>query len=149
MSPMRPDAKRPALIFRSHEHGPADDLARVDAGLDAHNRTFAPLADVRPLSTFAHAGDRLVGGAVGRTWGACAELQQLWVEPAQRREGIGARLLEAFEAEAARRGCTLVYLETFDFQAPAFYRARGYQVDVETHGFTGGAVKYAMRKRLG
>ena len=32
------------------------------------------------------------------------------------------------QALAAQRGCTVFYLETFSFQAPALYRRLGYEV---------------------
>ena len=31
------------------------------------------------------------------------------------------------QAEAVRRGCTLAYLDTFNFQAPVFYERLGYE----------------------
>ena len=63
------------------------DLLAVDHGLDSHNQAVAPLAGVKPLACFASDGaSAVVGGAVGRTWGRCCELQQLWVaSPHQRR----------------------------------------------------------------
>lgn len=127
----------------------AADLAAVDAWLDAFNQGHAALADVRPLSVFGRAeGGRLIAGAVGRTWGDCCELQQLAVDPARRGQGLGQQLLQEFEAAAAARGCSLVYLDTFSFQAPRFYQRAGYRVVLETRGYTQGTVKYTMHKVL-
>lgn len=132
-----------------HDDVPAHAAGVVDAGLGASNDAAAPLHQVRPLTCFAHASDgRVLGGAVGRTWGECAELQQLWVAPAERRRGLGARLVRAFEAGAQGRGCRRVYLETFSFQAPALYRALGYRVGLELKGFAPGIVKYTMLREL-
>jgi ribosomal protein S18 acetylase RimI-like enzyme len=85
---------------------------------------------------------------VGRTWGLCAELQQLWVSPAYRRRGIASQLVHAFESRARARGCTTVYLETFSFQAPALYRALGYEVRLELSGFAPGIGKFTMVREL-
>ena len=62
---------------------------------------------------------------------------------------MGSRLLRDFEARARTRGCWLVYLETFSFQAPAFYKAHGYAVAFEIRGYTQGMVKHTMTKTLG
>ena len=89
----------------------------------------------------------IVGGAVGRTWGLCCELQQLWVEAAMRRKGLGARLVTSFEARARERGCRTFYLETFSFQAPSLYRSLGYEVRLTIRGMAPGVVKHVWCAR--
>ena len=132
-----------------HAPATAAALGAVDAGLGAFNQAFAPLGDVRALHVIAEGtAGQVVGGAIGRTWGRCCELQQIWVDEASRRAGVGSALMAAFEAEARVRGCDLVYLETFSFQAPAFYRGRGYHEALRIEGYTGDAVKYMLHKRL-
>lgn len=129
---------------------PAQAVEVVDAGLGAFNEGAAPLEQVRPLACFARvAGDRVIGGAVGRRWGECCELQQLWVLPEARGRGLGTRLLRAFEAQAQACGCRQVYLETWSFQARPFYAARGYELLLELRGYGPGLAKYTMRRWLG
>lgn len=138
------------LVFSVQDQVTPSDAAAVDAGLDAANIAAGPLRDVRGLAAMAHTADGLpVGGAVGRTWGACCELQQLWVSAEHRHQGVGSRLLRNFEERARARGCRLVYLDTFSFQAPEFYKAHGYEVAFEIHGYTQGVVKHTMTKALG
>lgn len=138
------------LQFTVHDSVPVEEGGLVDAGLDAWNAAAAPLQDVTPLSCFARLpSGAVVGGAVGRTWGDCCELQQLWVDEAQRRQGIGADLVRAFEARAQARACHTFYLETFSFQAPSLYRSLGYEVAVALEGFAPGITKYFMVRRVG
>ena len=128
-----------------HDDLPRDAAEVVDAGLGSANEAAAPLHEVRALSCFARLpAGQVIGGAVGRTWGSCCELQQLWVAPAHRRRGIGTCLVEAFERRAESRGCRTFYLETFSFQAPDLYRSLGYQARLELRGFGSGVVKYTM-----
>jgi GNAT superfamily N-acetyltransferase len=125
------------------------DLAIVDAGIDQHNLAEPEIHNVAQLATFArYSNHQVKGGAVGRTWGECCELQQLWVAQDARGRGTGNELMNSFEREARRRGCALVYLDTFTFQARPFYEKRGYEVVLETPGFPNGIVKYTMHKRL-
>jgi ribosomal protein S18 acetylase RimI-like enzyme len=136
--------------YTVHDEVPRDDAALIDSGLGRANQTAAPLHEVQPLACFARrVGGEVVGGAVGRTWGTCCELQQLWVEPEQRRQGIGTHLVREFEHRASVRGCRTFYLETFSFQAPALYRALGYEVRLELRGFAPGIVKYTMVREAG
>lgn len=135
----------PDLVFTSHDDVPREDGAIVDAGLDKANEAAAPLHDVCPLSGFARwPSGEIVGGIVGRTWGACCEIQRLWVHADQRRRGIGTRLIQEFERRAEARGCHTFYLETFSFQAPRLYQALGYTVGLAIPGFTETIVKYIM-----
>ncbi|MFO1217179.1 MAG: GNAT family N-acetyltransferase [Burkholderiaceae bacterium] len=140
----------PAITITEHDDPPAADAAVVDEGIGESNAAAAPLHDVRPLGCFARdASGAAVGGAVGRTWGECAELQQLWVAPSCRGRGIGRALVLRFEQQAVARGCRRCYLETFSFQAPALYRALGYVQQMQIEGFAPGIVKTAMVKELG
>jgi GNAT superfamily N-acetyltransferase len=139
-----------SFLYTVHDEVPRNDAALIDSGLGLANEAAAPLHEVQPLACFARrAGGEVVGGAVGRTWGTCCELRQLWVEQAQRRQGIGARLVREFEQRASVRGCRTFYLETFSFQAPSLYRALGYEVRLELRGFAPGIVKYTMVREAG
>ena len=135
------------ITIDTHDVPPPADAAVVDNGLGDANDAAAPLHDVRCLGCFARdAAGTVVGGALGRTWGGCCELQQLWVSSALQRQGIAAKLVQAFEAHAIARGCRTFHLETFSFQAAGFYRKVGYttayELDVYPHGIT----KHLMRK---
>ena len=132
-----------------HDEPSPADAALVDQGLDAHNEAAAPLHEVRPLGCFARQADgSVIGGALGRTWGECAELQQLWVDAAFRRRGHGAALVRRFERAALTRGCRRCYLYTFSFQAPELYRALGYVAQMQIDGFAPGITKFTMVREL-
>jgi ribosomal protein S18 acetylase RimI-like enzyme len=138
-----------ALTFTDCDDPPEASVLAVEKGLDAHNEAAAPLSDVRSLAAFAtEASGRIVGGATGRTWGACCELLQLWVDPAYRAGGVASRLLRLFEQRAAARGCGIFYLTTLSFQAPGFYRKHGYAPIAEISGYPGGIIKYHMYKEV-
>ncbi len=151
--PVKSDARRVGVGSVSfdvsvHDDHPPDESALVDDGLGEANDAAAPLHEVRPLSCFAREDSgRVIGGAVGRWWGACCELQQLWVHPSHRARGVATRLIAAFEARAREHGCSTFYLETFSFQAPALYRSLGYTVAYENKAYPHGIVKYVMIKR--
>jgi ribosomal protein S18 acetylase RimI-like enzyme len=53
-------------------------------------------------------------------------IEWIWVHDAYRRDGLGTRLVEAAEHEAAHRGCVVVRVNTHTFQAPGFYTRLGY-----------------------
>ena len=138
-----------AVSFADFDDPPKAAVLAVDSGLDLHNNAAAPLSDVRPLASLASdPAGQVVGGAVGRTWGRCCELLQLWVDPTYRAQGVATRLLRQFEQRAASRGCDVYYLTTLSFQAPEFYRKRGYASIAEISGYPDGITKYLMYKEV-
>ncbi len=78
-----------------------------------------------------------------------ADLDILWVEETYRRQGIGSALIRAAEHAAWERGCRMITLGTFDFQAKPLYEKHGFKVigtieDCPTKGH----VHYDMVKLL-
>lgn len=144
-----PMADSGSLTLEVHDDVPSEPARIVDHGLGEDNERAAPMEDVHPLACFARdPSGEVIGGAIGRTWGECCQLQQLWVAAPARGAGVGTRLVRRFEEHACARGCRTFYLDTFSFQAPAFYRKLGYVPVLEIAGFTQDIVFYSMMKRL-
>jgi ribosomal protein S18 acetylase RimI-like enzyme len=103
-----------------------------------------------PLHVWAldDSGD-LAGGLVGHTWTTWLHVTYLWVDAAHRGAGLGSRLLAEAEHIATDRGCTASRLETWDFQAPEFYRKQGYEVVCVIPDYPPGITEYMLTKRLG
>ena len=71
---------------------------------------------------------QIIAGTSGWTWASACEVRTLWVDGAWRGQGLGERLLATVEAEASVRGCQIVLLASYSFQAPAFYQRHGYNL---------------------
>lgn len=132
-----------------HDSCPVEAARVIDAGLGEFNDRAAPLHEVQPISCLVRdRGGRVVGGVIGRRWGKCCELQQLWVEAPSRGQGLGVQLVMEFESHAIRKGCNSFYLETFNFQAPQLYEKLGYKVEYARGGYPHGIVKFHMAKQV-
>lgn len=113
------------------------------------NREATGIDDGQGLGVFVRGDDGEIRAAVaGHTWGGCCEIRQVWVDEPLRRQGLGTRLLAAAEAEARRRGCTQLILNTHSFQAPAFYTRRGYTRVGEASDYPRGHSLISLRKQL-
>ncbi|WP_329547184.1 GNAT family N-acetyltransferase [Streptomyces sp. NBC_01356] len=92
----------------------------------------------------------LAGGLVGHTWATWLHVTYLWVDAPHRGTGLGSRLLAEGERLAIEeRGCRAARLETWDFQAPDFYKKQGYEVVCVIPDYPPGITEYTLTKRLG
>jgi ribosomal protein S18 acetylase RimI-like enzyme len=105
----------------------------------------------RPLHVWALTPTgALAAGLVGHTWTTWLHVTYLWVDDIHRGVGLGSHLLaEAEHMAVTERGCLNSRLETWDFQAPGFYRKHGYEVVCVIRDYPPGITEYTLTKRLG
>lgn len=92
--------------------------------------------------------DEIAGGVIGVVYWDWLYVDLMWLREDLRGRGYGHRLLELVEDEARQRGATQVYLDTFSFQAPEFYKRHGYKVFGELKDFPAGHDRFFLTKRL-
>ena len=77
-----------------------------------------------------------------------ADLDILWVDERYRKRGLGSALIRQAEKAAKERGCYLMTLGTFDFQAKPLYLKHGFSVCGTIPNWPTGQENYCMRKLL-
>jgi ribosomal protein S18 acetylase RimI-like enzyme len=121
----------------------------IAGGLSQYNKQQAGEDNARNLCFAIKApGDEILGGVIGATFWDWCHIDILWVKEELRGQGYGDRLLSLAEDEARQRGAKLVYLDTFSFQAPDFYKKYGYRVFGVLENHPGGHQLYFMTKEL-
>jgi GNAT superfamily N-acetyltransferase len=90
----------------------------------------------------------IVAGSSGWTWANACEIRTLWVHPAWRGQGYGRSLLESAEQEARARGCKVILISSYSFQAPAFYQKGGYELAWQLKDFPPGQQNCYLVKRF-
>ena len=90
-----------------------------------------------------------IAGCVARMycWNV-AYIDSLWVDIKYRGNGLGARLLAEIEKTAKAKGCYLIHLDTFDFQAKEFYDKQGYELFGVLEDCPKGHCRYYFTKKL-
>lgn len=119
----------------------------IDEGLDEYNSRSAGPDQGRDLWVIARDGSGAVqGGVKARVFYSWLFIDWLWVSGSCRGAGIGRSLMDKAEAAARERGCVGAYVDTFSFQAPGFYRSRGYEEFGRIEGFPPGHACIWLRK---
>ena len=94
----------------------------------SYNRSKREAAESEPLNLYIEdEHGRLLAGLVAETFGNWLEIEYLFVKEDLRGQGIGSQLLQQAESEAKKRNCRYVFVNTYQFQAPAFYQKHGYK----------------------
>ncbi|TWT02478.1 GNAT family N-acetyltransferase [Planomicrobium sp. CPCC 101079] len=68
----------------------------------------------------------IIGGVTGTSFWQHMHIDFLWVDAAERGQGIARQLMEQIEAYARSISCRLMIVETFSFQAPGLYKKLGF-----------------------
>ena len=130
------------------------DGAFITEQVDAWEDRMAPPEEGAPedeelVLKIEDADGTIIAGCLAEiyNWGQIY-IDELWVDEAYRRHGLGSLLLREAERIALERGCWLSHLSTFDFQARPLYEKHGYTVYSVNEDFPRGHVDYCLWKRL-
>ena len=94
----------------------------------SYNRSKREAAECEPLNLYVEdEHGQLLAGLVAETFGNWLEIEYLFVKEELRGQGIGSQLLQQAESEAKKRNCRFAFVNTYQFQAPAFYQKYGYK----------------------
>jgi GNAT superfamily N-acetyltransferase len=127
----------------------SDEIQFLEDRLYEYNAAQTGQDDGQLFGIFFRNGDQeIVAGLSGWTWAQACEIRELWVHPLWRGQGYGRRLLESAEQEAGGRGCRVILIGSYSFQAPAFYQKCGYTLEWQLNDFPPGHQYCYLVKRF-
>ncbi|MBK3510810.1 GNAT family N-acetyltransferase [Pseudomonas sp. MF6747] len=91
----------------------------------------------------------VVGGLYGKISYGWLFIELLSIPDQMRTQGTGSRLMRAAEDLARERQCVGIWLDTFSFQAPGFYRKLGFSEFGHIADYPAGHQRHFFQKRLG
>ena len=91
----------------------------------------------------------IIAGCTGYIypWGLMY-IDDMWVDEKYRRQELGSNALQAVEKVAKEKGCYLIMLGTWDFQARPYYLRHGYTIFATKKDCPKGHEDYELFKRL-
>ena len=122
---------------------------RIRKGLIEYNSAKAGKPAYQRLVLSARdAKGRIVGGLTGDLYWNALYVELLWLEEGARKSGLGAGLMREAERRARRARKELIFLNTYSFQAPGFYRRLGFRSFGRIRDYPRGASRIFFVKAL-
>ncbi|MEN4902978.1 GNAT family N-acetyltransferase [Luteimonas sp. TWI1437] len=134
-----------ASTIRVASHDEADWIA---SRLFTFNRATVPALEIVPLQWVIEDEGVLIGGLSADLYLGWLSIHVLWIDEAMRHRGLGTRLLQHAEDAARAHGAHGAFLDTFDWQALAFYQRHGYDCFGTLDDFPPGHSRHFLRKSL-
>lgn len=123
------------------------EIAVVRQGLHRFNFAATGQTETHAVNLFLREADGGIrGGLVGYVWAEWLHIEYLWMVEEYRGRALGWQLLVMAEREASRLGARGAFLNTFDFQAPEFYKRLGYEILSAIAGYPPRSTDYHLRK---
>ena len=110
------------------ENTESQKTQKIGELIRSYNRSKREAAESEPLNLYVEDNSgEVLAGLVAETFGNWLEIEYLFVKEDLRGQGIGSQLLQRAESEAKKRNCCFAFVNTYQFQAPAFYQKHDYQ----------------------
>ncbi|SEL83084.1 Acetyltransferase (GNAT) family protein [Aquimarina amphilecti] len=128
------------------------NIKTIVDGINTYNLNQVPaIADIWTPLEFVikdKNGNEIGGILAGIGYWNGLEIKILWVKEEYRKKGIGTQLLKHTEKIAREKGSKTSMLDTFDFQAEAFYLKNDYTPIGEINDFPMGHKRIYFSKEL-
>jgi ribosomal protein S18 acetylase RimI-like enzyme len=117
--------------------------------LRAYNTAQAGPGNPQPLALLVRDDNgEILGGLYGRFFYQWLFIELLSVPEQARGQGLGSKLMQMAEDLAQEKECVGIWLDTFDFQAPEFYKRLGYSELGQIADYPPGHKRHFFQKRL-
>lgn len=117
--------------------------------LRAYNASKAGVSVSEPIALLVRDDDdKILGGLWGRVFYQWLFVELLSVPEQARGQGMGSKLMGMAEDLAREKACIGIWLDTFDFQAPEFYKKLGYSELGQIVDYPPGHTRFFFQKRL-
>lgn len=124
-SPQKNDFKLTIEVTQNEE-----DANFIENALRQQNRLEAPSTQSKEPVKFnlvmKDSNGEVVGGVITTIYRYSMYVETLWIDEKYRKSGYGTLLMQQAEETARAHECTMMQLDTFNYQAPEFYKKLGF-----------------------
>ncbi|HCJ1109624.1 TPA: GNAT family N-acetyltransferase [Legionella pneumophila] len=102
----------------------SDDKIIRDGIVNFNSRTINEKAT--HFSIFAKDGSQIIGGALIWEHSDALYIDVLWCDEHYRKKGVGTKIISMIDDVAINKGLHKIFVDTYAFQAQAFYQKHGF-----------------------
>ncbi|OYQ25409.1 GNAT family N-acetyltransferase [Pseudomonas mandelii] len=137
------------LRIEESQNPTEDEEQAILLPLRLYNASKAGASKPEPIAWLVRdEHDEILGGLYGRFFYQWLHLELLSVPEQARGQDIGTKLMQMAEDLARKKECAGIWLDTFDFQAPEFYKKLGYSEFGQIVDYPPGHKRFFFQKRL-
>jgi ribosomal protein S18 acetylase RimI-like enzyme len=125
-----------------------EDKARVIAGFAAYAEGHDVPPRVRKAFVYRDGAGLCIACLEMQIAGKQGYIKTLWVDDKHRAQGLAKALMQEAEDFAHSEGFAMLFVDTFAFQAPAFYKKCGFSQIAEVPDYIAGHSRVFLRKML-
>lgn len=109
---------------------------------------LGPVQRLRDWGLILTENNKLIGIISGRINLGALHLKEFLILPEHRGKGFGNFLLKKALEFGKKENCRFAFLETYNFQAPNFYKKFGFEIEFERKGYDKNCRFIYLRKNL-
>lgn len=121
----------------NYETGNDFDAAFIESELElfnTHSKRSPQDEEYKKFIIVVKKNQQIIGGGIAySSLYYIGYIDTLWVDEKFRNQSIGTKILSLLESKLREYGCELCHLDTFNFQAPVFYKKNGYEIFSQVH----------------
>lgn len=149
-----PNPSKYPLHLKISSHTTSGNI--INKQIDVHYKSACSVKTEDPYAIFIISDNgKIIAGAIGtiveyKQRGKCCKTSAVWVDKQERGHGLGTKLMDELSHYATNKGCTFIQLETYEWQAKAFYDKCGFITVATTPNVQKmrGQEQYYMRKTV-
>lgn len=126
-----------------------EEIETLTHGIAEHAKELRDLTLIKPFGFFyKNTNNTILAGCNGILFYGSMFIDQLWVDKKLRNQGLGTLLMQKAEQFAKDTDCSMITVNTMDWEALDFYKKLGFKLDFERSGYAKGSKMYFLRKTL-
>mgnify|MGYP001306025051 CR=1 FL=1 len=104
----------------------------------------------KTLKYYVHVleNDEIIGTSQGGMFNSALYISDFIIKKSYRKSGVGRKLINQIEEHAKKNNCKKIWVDTYEYQAPDFYKKNGFIEKGRIENYRGKHAKIFFEKKV-